>query len=128
MPSSEPAVSVIMIFRDAGRFIAEAIHSVEAQTFTDWELVLVEDGSTDDGPAIVARHQWRLGERLRVLRHPGGGGRGTGPSRNLGMQVARGRYLAFLDADDVYEPRRLEQHVQCLERDQDPGGVLGPEG
>ena len=127
MPSSEPAVSVIMIFRDAGRFIAEAIRSVEAQTFTDWELVLVDDGSTDDGPAIVASHQLRLGERLRLLRHPGGGGRGTGPSRNLGMQAARGRYLAFLDADDVYDPRRLEQHVQCLERDPDLGVVMSPE-
>ncbi len=127
MPWSDPAVSVIMIFRDAGRFIAEAIHSVEAQTFTDWELVLVDDGSTDDGPAIVAQHQRRLGARLRLLRHPGGGGRGTGPSRNLGMQAARGRYLAFLDADDVYEPRRLEQHVQCLELDPDLGVVLSPE-
>lgn len=127
MPSSEPTVSVIMIFRDAGHFIAEAIHSVEAQTCTDWELVLVDDGSTDDGPAIVARQQLRLGERLRLLRHPGGGGRGTGPSRNLGMQAARGRYLAFLDADDVYEPRRLEQHVQRLERDRDLGVVMSPE-
>jgi len=127
MPSSDPVVSVIMIFRDAGRFIAEAIGSVEAQTFTDWELVLVDDGSTDDGPVIVAGHQLRLGERLRLLHHPGGGGRGTGPSRNLGMQAARGRYLAFLDADDVYEPRRLEQHVQCLERDPDLGVVMSPE-
>ena len=56
MPSSEPAVSVIMIFRDAGRFIADAIHSVEAQTFTDWELVLVDDGSTDG--------TWQTLERL----------------------------------------------------------------
>jgi len=127
MPSSEPAVSVIMIFRDAGRFIDEAIRSVEAQTFADWELVLVDDGSTDEGPAIVAQHQARLGERVRLLRHPGGGGRGTGPSRNLGMQAARGRYLAFLDADDVYEPRRLERHVQCLERDPALGVVLSPE-
>ena len=127
MPSSEPVVSVIMIFRDAGRFIDEAIRSVEAQTFTDWEMVLVDDGSTDEGPAIVARLQERLGERLRLLRHPGGGGRGTGPSRNLGILAARGRYLAFLDADDVYESRRLEQHVQCLERDPDLGVVMSPE-
>jgi SAM-dependent methyltransferase/GT2 family glycosyltransferase len=127
MPSSEPTVSVIMIFRDAGRFIDEAIRSVEAQTFADWELVLVDDGSTDDGPAIVASHQSRLGERLRLLRHPGGGGHGTGPSRNLGMQAARGRYLAFLDADDVYEPRRLEQHVKSLERDPDLGVVMSPD-
>lgn len=124
---NDPLVSVIMIFRDAGRFVDDAIRSVEAQTFTDWELVLVDDGSTDDGPTIVATHQSRLGERLRLLRHLGGGGRGTGPSRNLGMQAARGRYLAFLDADDVYEPRRLEQHVQCLERDPDRGVVMSPE-
>lgn len=127
MPSSEPAVSVIMIFRDAGRFIDAAIRSVEAQTFVDWELVLVDDGSTDDGPAIVASHQLRIGERLRLLRHPGGGRRGTGPSRNLGMHAARGRYLAFLDADDVYEPRRLERHVQCLERDPALGVVMSAE-
>ena len=127
MPPSEPAVSVVMIFRDAGRFIDEAIRSVEAQTFTDWELVLVDDGSKDDGPAIVAAHASRLGPRLRLLRHPGGGRGGTGPSRNLGLQAARGRYLAFLDADDVYEPRRLESHVQCLERDRHVGIVVSPE-
>ena len=68
-----------------------------------------------------------LGGRLRLLRHPGGVGRGTGPSRNLGLEAARGRYIAFLDADDVYEPRRLERHVQYLDRDSALGVVLSAE-
>ena len=127
MSSTEPLVSVVMIFRNAERFIDEAIRSVIGQTLGSWELVLVDDGSTDGGPPIAAAYQERHRDRIRLLRHPGGGSRGTGPSRNLGMQDARGRYLAFLDADDVYEPARLERHVRCLEEDPELGVVLSPD-
>ena len=127
MTNVPPLVSVIMIFLDAERFIAEAIDSVLAQTLPNWELILVDDGSTDASSQVAADYAARYSGRIHVVRHPGGLNRGTAASRNLGMTVARGRYLAFLDADDVYEPRRLEQHVRCLERDPSLGVVLSPE-
>lgn len=113
----QPAVSVIMIFLNARAFIAQAIESVLAQDFPDWELVLVDDGSTDGSRAIAASYAERNPERIRLHEHPGRHNLGTGASRNLGMQVARGRYLAFLDADDIYEPERLTRTVALLDAD-----------
>jgi len=110
------AVSVIMIFKDAGDFIAEAVESVRAQTFTDWELLLVDDGSTDAGAGIAADYARRWPDRIRLLRHPDGGNHGMSASRNLGLGAARGRYVAFLDADDLYLPDRLRRHVEILDR------------
>lgn len=109
-------VSVIMIFRDADAFIAEAVESVHAQTYTDWELVLVDDGSSDASAGIAADYARRWPDRVRVLRHPGGGNRGMSASRNLGLAAAGGRYVAFLDADDAYLPDRLRRHVEILDR------------
>jgi glycosyltransferase involved in cell wall biosynthesis len=112
---SGPLVSVIMIFLDAERFIEEAIESVFAQTWPHWELLLVDDGSSDRSTTIAKGYAGRHPERVRYLEHPGHVNRGTGPSRNLGMSAAAGRYLAFLDADDTWLPERLEQHVAVLE-------------
>ena len=109
-------VSVIMIFRDAGDFIAEAVESVRAQTCTDWELLLVDDGSTDASAAIADEYARRWPDRIRLLRHPGGENRGMSASRNLGLGAACGRYVAFLDADDAYLPDRLRRHVEILDR------------
>jgi glycosyltransferase involved in cell wall biosynthesis len=113
---SAPLVSVIMIFLDEVDFIEEAIASVQAQSMTDWELLLVDDGSGDGSSEIARRHAGRDPARIRYLTHPGGMTRGTGPSRQLGLLAARGRHVAFLDADDVYLPRRLAAHVEVLER------------
>ena len=112
----EVAVSVIMIFKDAGDFLAEAIESVRAQTFTGWELLLIDDGSTDASADIAAGYARRWPERIRLLRHPDGVNLGMSASRNLGLGAARGRYVAFLDADDVYLPQRLRRHVAILDR------------
>ncbi len=124
---AQPRVSVIMIFLNAERFIDEAIRSVLAQTVNDWELVLVDDGSIDSGREIVLSYVDREPERIRLYEHPGLVNRGTGPSRNLGMRMARGRYLAFLDADDVYEPRRLERCMTLLDDDPALGMVISRE-
>jgi hypothetical protein len=121
---AQPRVSVIMIFLNAERFIDEAIRSVLAQTVNDWELVLVDDGSTDSGREIVLSYVDSEPERIRLYEHPGLANRGTGPSRNLGMRMARGRYLAFLDADDAYEPHRLERCVTLLDNDPAIGIVI----
>jgi GT2 family glycosyltransferase len=123
----DPLVSVIVIFLDAGKYLAEAIRSVQCQTLSSWELVLVDDGSSDDSRQIAARYAALDPERVRPFEHPGRQNLGTGPSRNLGMRVARGRYIVFLDADDVYEPERLERPVEILEADPDLGVVLNRE-
>src|ERR687886_2833620 len=112
--SSEPLVSNIVIFLDAGRFIQEAIESVFAQTHGTWELLLVDDGSTDDSTQIARRYAARCPEKVRYLEHPGHQNRGKEISRNLGISHAEGEYIAFLDADDVRLPHALEQQVAIL--------------
>lgn len=109
-----PDVSVIIVFLDAARWIAEAIESVRSQTFTGWELLLVDDGSSDGSTEICRDYCRREPGRIRYLAHPGHANRGISASRNLGLSVARGEYVAFLDADDVYLPDRLARHVEVL--------------
>ena len=110
MGSATPRVSVITPARDAVATLPATIASVVAQTFTDWELVLVDDGSTDD-TAAVARG---ADERVRVLRNE----RSTGPAaaRNRAIREARGELIAVLDADDLYGPRYLESQVAAYDR------------
>ncbi len=121
-----PKVSVIIIFLDAERFIEEAIESVRSQTFRDWELLLVDDGSTDGSSAIARRYTTEHAPRVRYLEHPGHANRGMSAARNLGLAEARGALVAFLDADDVWLPRRLERHVKVLEGRPDVAMVYGP--
>jgi glycosyltransferase involved in cell wall biosynthesis len=108
-------ISVIVIFLNAERFIGEAIGSVFAQSHRSWELLLVDDGSGDGSTAIAHRCAGAYPERVRYLEHPGHANRGMSASRNLGIRHARGEYLAFLDADDVWLPHKLEQQVAILE-------------
>ena len=126
MRQATSLVSVIIIFRDPGEYIAEAIDSVLAQTHRDWELLLVDDGSTDVGTAIARRMAAAHPDRLRYLEHPGHENRGMSASRNLGIAEARGDFIAFLDADDVFLPRRLERHLEVLNAAPDVAMVYGP--
>jgi glycosyltransferase involved in cell wall biosynthesis len=113
----EPAVSVIISFLNAERFLTGAIESVYGQTCRRWELLLVDDGSKDDSTRIAEAHVARWPAQVRLLWHPDRANRGLAASRNLGVRHARGRAIAFLDADDVYEPHRLERCLQVLESD-----------
>lgn len=114
--TASPRVSVIMVFHDAGRFLEEAVTSVRAQTFPDWELVLVDDGSGDGSREIAEKLAAADTGRIRLVQHAGRGNLGTSASRGLGVACARGEFLAFLDADDVYLPHRLARHVEILDR------------
>jgi glycosyltransferase involved in cell wall biosynthesis len=113
--ASTPLVSVVTIFLNAGRFLDEAVQSVFDQTCQSWELVLVDDGSTDDGTRIARQYSERFPDRVRYVEHPGHANLGMSASRNAGVAVSRGKYVAFLDADDVYLPTRLERHVDVLQ-------------
>jgi len=94
-------VSAIIPAYNHGRFIAEAIDSVLAQTLPPLEVIVVDDGSTDDTAAVLARY----GGRIRVLRQQNAG---VAAARNAGIAAARGDYLAVLDSDDAWFPRKLE--------------------
>jgi glycosyltransferase involved in cell wall biosynthesis len=116
---------VIIIFLNAGQFLEEAIESVFAQSFGDWELLLVDDGSTDGSTRLARDFAERYAGRVRYLEHPGHRNRGMSASRNLGIANASGEYLALLDADDVWLPAKLERHVAALDRHADAAMVYG---
>ena len=109
-----PVVSVVIIFLDAERFLREAIASVFAQSCTDWELLLVDDGSTDGSTSIARDYAHTAPERVRYLEHAGHANRGMSASRNLGISAAAGSLIAFLDSDDVWVPRKLEEQLAIL--------------
>lgn len=119
-----PQVSVVLSFLNAERFIGEAIESVLAQSYRDWELLLVDDGSTDASTRIAAAYA-DDSDRLRYVEHPGHANRGVCASRNLAVRLARGRYVALLDADDVWLPHKLERQVAILEREPTAEMVCG---
>ncbi len=102
-----PAVSVITPAWNAAAFIGETIESVQAQTITDWEMVIVDDGSTDTTPAVVESYAAR-DPRIHLLRQPN-----SGPSaaRNRAMAAARGQFFAFLDSDDRWSPTYLASQL-----------------
>ena len=125
MPGA-PMVSAIIIFLNGERYIAEAIESIRAQTFADWELILVDDGTTDGATAIARRYAAEHPGRIIYTEHPGHENRGMSASRNAGLRAARGKYVAFLDADDIWLPERLAHHVGILEAHPDVVMSMGP--
>jgi len=120
-----PAASCIVIFLNEERFLAEAIESVLAQNHDSWELLLVDDGSTDGSAAIAREFVQRHPDRVRYLQHAGSVNLGMSAARNLGLAHARGRYVGFLDADDVWLPGKLTEQVGILDRRPDVGMVYG---
>lgn len=107
-----PAVSVIMPVYNSQKYLTESVASVLGQTWTDFELVLIDDGSDDDSPRLLADFASR-DPRVVLLRHP----RNLGqiPALNHGLGTAAGRYIARMDADDVCHPERLARQVAFLD-------------
>jgi glycosyltransferase involved in cell wall biosynthesis len=103
-----------MIFFNEEKFLPEAIESVFAQTYENWELLLVDDGSTDASTKIARRCAEQNPGKVSYLEHEGHQNRGISASRNLGIRHAKGDYIALLDADDVWLPHKLEQQVVIL--------------
>ena len=123
---SEPQVSVITIFFNEEKFIQEAIESVFAQTYSNWVLLLIDDGSTDASTEIARTFAEQHPDKVRYLEHDGHKNRGMSASRNLGIRNADGKYIAFLDADDVWLPEKLERQVPILESQPQVAMVYGP--
>jgi glycosyltransferase involved in cell wall biosynthesis len=110
-----PRVTVIIPAYNSAGSLADAIDSVLSQRMRDFELIVVNDGSTDQTGAVLQRY----GERIGVVEQEN---RGIAAARNAGLKLARGEYVAFLDADDCWHPDMLKQAVSAL--DADPGCVL----
>lgn len=113
-------VSVIVPMFDASRFLRETVGSVLGQTYPNWELLLVDDGSRDETPEIAAT--FLADSRIRYLRQANAG---VSAARNRGFAQSCGEYVAFLDADDVWLPKNLELKVDYLKRNPDIGLVHG---
>jgi glycosyltransferase involved in cell wall biosynthesis len=112
---SPPLVSVIVPARNAGPTIVDTLESVRRQTVRDLEVIVVDDGSTDDTVARVARV---TDPRISLVSFPGAG---QSIARNRGMARARGAYLSFIDADDLWTPDKLELQLEALRRRADAG-------
>lgn len=121
-----PRVTVVTIFLNGEKYIAEAIDSVLAQTYPNWELVLVDDGSTDGATAIARDYAARFPDRIRYIDHPNHENRGMSASRNAGVAAGRGQYVSFLDADDIWLPERLEHFVEVARAFPQAGMIYGP--
>ena len=111
MPSSNsPFISIIMPTYNRGELIIETIRSIQQQSFSNWELVVVDDGSTDDTLVRVHDlHDQRI--QFHQKRHSGI----TGLLKNEGMQIANGDFIAFMDSDDIWMPNKLELQINALD-------------
>lgn len=116
-----PTVSIITPLFNAERWIGETIASVQAQSLPDWEMVIVDDGSMDGGPALVGAVA-RGNSGIRLF-HQANAGPAT--ARNLGVKHARAPWIVFLDADDLIPPRRLEMDLAAANRSARCGVVAG---
>ncbi|MBF7731161.1 glycosyltransferase family 2 protein [Pseudomonas sp. N040] len=112
---SPVAVSIISPVFNSSRFLRETLESVKAQTREDWELICVDDGSSDDSAAVVESFAAR-DCRIRLIRL--GQNSGAAVARNVGIDAARGRYIAFLDSDDLWLPHKLETQLEFMRHKQ----------
>jgi len=112
-PVADPRVSIIMPLYNAEPFLEAAVESVRAQEVTDWELLVIDDGSTDGSRERVQNYT-ASDPRIRLLDNPK---KGVSSARNHGLDEARGQYIAFLDADDLYYQKSLQGRLAVLEED-----------
>lgn len=119
-----PLVSVIMPAHDAAATIAAAIGSVMAQGFADWELLVADDASQDGTVGLIEDHA-RRDPRVGLIRSPDRLPAGAAVARNRALEAARGRFIAFLDADDLWLPGKLERQIAFM---RDTGAALSCTG
>lgn len=105
-------VSIIMPSYNTAKFISETIESVLAQTYSNWELIIVDDCSTDDTDAVVC--PYLVDDRIRYIKNEKN--RGAAVSRNRALREAKGKWVAFLDSDDLWFPEKLEKQISFMKK------------
>jgi len=115
-----PRVSVVIPVYNAERFVSETIESIISQTYSSWEVVAVDDGSKDRSLEILRGFERRMPEKIRVISQKNSG---VSMARNAGIGVSRGEYIAFLDQDDLWMPKKLEKQVPLLDSNRELGLV-----
>ena len=118
-------VTVIIIFLNAAEFLEEAIQSVLVQSYKNWELLLVDDGSNDGSTEIAIKFAIQYSSQIKYFEHDCHENLGMSASRNLGIRNAKGDYVAFLDADDYWLPNKLDVQVKVLDSQPGVGMVFG---
>ncbi|NJW51997.1 glycosyltransferase family 2 protein [Salinimicrobium oceani] len=108
-------VSVIMPAYNAASFIAESIRSVQGQTYNNWELLVIDDASTDNTSLIVQSFS-KADDRIKLHTLPTN--QGAGFARNIGIKAATGSFICFLDADDLWKPFKLETQIHLMQQEQ----------
>ncbi len=106
-------VSIIVPVYNAARYISETIEMVNAQTYKDWELILVDDASRDDSVLVIEDIIRSQGKRIRLIKK--NRNEGAAAARNSGIDAAAGQYIAFLDADDIWREDKLEKQIRFME-------------
>lgn len=123
MPGScEAAVSIILPTYNRAAFLPEALAAIRAQVWSDWELIVVDDGSTDATAEVVRQHTAGWPQPVRYVYQENQGAYGA---RNTGLDLARGRYIAFYDSDDLWLPHHLRDCVEALEANPEVDWVYG---
>lgn len=107
-------ISIVMTSYNYADYIKEAIESVLAQTYSNWELVIVDDGSTDDSVEVIKSYKRKDG-RIKLYQHENGKNKGLASSVKLGVEKAESEWIAFLESDDKYTPNSLEEKIKAIE-------------
>lgn len=111
-----PLISIIIPSYNRENLIRETLHSVLAQTYTNWECIIVDDRSTDGTNAVLKEYS-SLDNRFVIVSKPIALKQGASVSKNLGLQMARGEYIQFLDSDDILADNKLEKQIACLKKE-----------
>ncbi len=109
--AKNPTVSIVTPVYNSARFLDDTIATIQAQTFTEWEVIFVDDCSTDTGVDTIKKAQ-ASDNRIKLIQNKVNSG--AGASRNSGVEIARGRYLCFLDADDLWHPEKLQKQLNFV--------------
>lgn len=117
MDAGDRLISIIVPVYNAGKYIEETIHMVEKQTYREWELILVDDCSVDNSREVIKKYMSaKKKENIRLIEKEAN--QGAAMARNTGMDAAKGRYIAFLDADDIWMADKLEKELAFMEEKQ----------
>jgi len=125
LTTNSELVSVVIPFYNDEAFLTESVESVLNQTFQDWELILVDDGSTDGSSSLAQEYSKRHPTKIKYLSHHNNENKGVTATRNLGVSIAQGEIIALLDADDVWLPNKLEFQMNILRKHPEVALICG---